>query len=1409
MLILSRFKYFFLSFFFLISTSVFSSACYGIDFIDAGPVFNNIEKIGQYDMANITHIMQDGQGFIWLINDAGLLRFDGNEIKAFPALSRINGSSVISLVEGQAGRLWITTTEKNKGLWLFDSKSEKLEFIDINEKLVIKSVNKIDYEPLSELAYKNGLLYLVSKNKLLVVDEKDLTLQQEILLPIADNDAVIRLTVTDNGDIWYASQQGKGVSRIGEKGIQNYKHQSADETSISAELVLNIFEDSKGRLWFSSPAGLDLFLPESDSFKHYLPFDLSKDSNKHLGVRANVLLNVVEDAQGYLWLALFNSGIARFQPETKSFKYYHHTNGVDTSILTNSLYWGGAFLDRQQTLWVLTKKGISKLSHTSSGIQLWTNLDKDSCSPKKMHQTKMALLFGCNKSLYQIKDNKVSLIKNFAHRIFSIYQADNGFIWLGTVGGGIYRYDLSTDSTKNYQLNNAANGPNTTNTIERIRADVNGDLYGIVQKHAENNGSGIIHYQPLTDEFSNFATDIKLTEFIDLSETRMLLISSYTSEQNKLHWFTKKSQTIEPLPIATGLVYAAVKWQKQLWLSTEKLGLISINPLTGQWQQLATQTTERISGFYLNAKADTLYLNIDKQLYQFIAISNDKINTRCISCILPLNSPQITDQHFGQMKDNYALLMSNGEFIVAEDNNLITFPVIAEVTPQLVSQVSEQPNSQLLLTDYKVMGKSISPDDTNDYALLKQSIGQTQHLIIPPETTLLSFSFARVGASHPEQVQYAYKMVGLNSNWIYVDANRSEAIFSLLPAGQYSFLVKSTDDMGHWRSNIEPLSLKISVLPPWWQTWWAYCFYLSCTLFLLWLFYRVKISENARQSAHELALVKEKLFANLSHEFRTPLTLILGPANVIKSACDDKHIQHNAKLIERNAQRLLSMVDQLLQLAQLKEPQHAPTTARQVSVSCHFVMQAFDVIAIEKKITLKLNNPIDDSWWVADSNNSLETILYNLLINAIKFTKSGGLISLNVEQQQQMIVFSVADNGCGIPAHEQENIFARFTRLDNDQAYTPGAGIGLALVKELVITLGGKITVSSKLEQGSTFTFNLPQVSPAAWDSATAIADNSALDLQQKIEEISLMAMKATTEDVDRTIAEENLPVDALQLSKQEGETKPMVLIVDDNQEMREFIRDKLATDYLIVEAEHGQHGLQMAEEYSPDLIISDVMMPRMDGFQLLAAIRNNMAICHIPVILLTAKDDQKTKLRALSDLADDYITKPFKPEELSLRIQRLLGIRAILQRGFSATIAPIEGSELQDAGQQAQAEQSIMEKNDNDILTEKDQLFALKFKECIAQGYQNPNLSLSIVATQLAMSERQLQRKVKAIAGISFSEILRDYRLSQGQRLLKNGEQIAVIADQVGFGSSSYFVRCFKAKFGTTPNDYRKKTTC
>ncbi|MCW9017637.1 MAG: ATP-binding protein, partial [Kangiellaceae bacterium] len=947
------------------------------------------------------------------------------------------------------------------------------------------------------------------------------------------------------------------------------------------------------------------------------------------------------------------------------------------------------------------------------------------------------------------------------------------------------------------------------------------------------------------------------SDFVDIDNRSLLLVADHTLNPEKtLFIFDKQTESVTQLPHLVGQVFAAIYWKGGLWVSSEKLGLIVLDHVTGSIRKIESKQLKAISGFYING-SDELLLSNTQELHLFEGVADDVIKTHCLSCSLSFDEYELNHGQSAQLFNRNAWVFSRDQFFIGSLNKLVSFDLTKfKRSPESISEPTPRVG-KLLLTDFKVMNRSVmpanhfkerfqkektQPEETGSYQNnqvipLTESIETISKITLAPETPMFSLYFGRLGFKNRSRIKYVYQMQGLSEEWIEAESSDPKAVFSELNPGNYTFNVKASDSLGNWSGLEAPLSVAIEVLPPWWHTWWAYTLYilfgLGVSALFIRLYVRQKIAESARQSALELTATKEQLFANLSHEFRTPLTLILGPAGSIKRATRDENssqnekISQNISLIERNARRLLSMVDQLLSLAKLKEDQSNPVVIQQVQPVCSFALESFSSIAVEKDIEITQQGELESNIWVKATEQALETILFNLLGNAMKYTPQGGRVSLQIECQLQMVEFQVSDTGCGIELEQQALVFERFTRLDAHSSQIPGAGIGLALVKELVTSLGGNISLNSGPGQGSCFKFTLPSASEFEIDEfknrarTKRLSPNGSDDLSIRTAAIDLIGSFNLETKGSSSIEVFSEPVDNFSQDKSEG--RPSLLIVEDNPDLRNFLRRSFEDKYQVFEANDGKQGFDTALSQSPDIIVSDVMMPVLDGFELLEAVRNEMAICHIPVVLLTAKGDKESKLKGISGLADDYITKPFDIDELSQRLENLLGIRSVLQSRFTKNglNAGLNTDDFRMGSQQESASRKHTEsvklelapmlgkKTHNGLMLDKDAAFFDRFTQVVSNEYADPELSVSRVSVQLAMSDRQLQRKLKAVIGSSFSDLLREYRLEQSCVLLKassNSEmQIAVIADKVGFRSSNYFTRCFKARFELTPNEFRK----
>ena len=663
---LSRVNSFYLSALLFIISNIYFPYIHAIDFVDAGPPVFNIEKIGKNKLNDIKLIMQDSSGFIWLVKKDGLFRYDSKELRQFPGLKQFSSDSVKAVVEGKSGHIWIAT--KKNGLVHFNTYTTELTFYNLEEKFDLPaSGNKAD-----QLRYKNNTLYLASKNQLLLIDDQSLTVKKRYSLPIADSDWLMSMMVDSVDNIWFSSLSGNGVFLLKNDEIQHYPHDSADTSTIGSKLILTAFEDNKGRIWFGSLKGLSRYLPENGSFINFQPIDMSLKKNKDRGAYANVLTSIVEDPQGILWLGLYHGGLFNFDPETSLFNNFPRKQGVSSTILDNSIG-GGLFMDEQQTLWVLNRKGISQLDKNNRQFTKWVNIDSNSnndCSPSGIHDFNDSIYFFCFNTLKKIDDKKVTHLVKIKNKISNISHASDNLVWLGTMGGGVYRHNFQTKQTKQYLFGDT--DALYVNSVLKLQQDVNNTLYGITMDHPKENGSGLIRYDISSDNFVKIATGLELVDFIDIDADKMLLITLYTHSEQGLYWFDKRTQQTTQLPFVTGEIIAALKWRNTIWLSTKNLGLITLDANTGEIEQFTTNIVETINGLYLDDSTEKLYLSTAEQLYLVDEISTKNLTTLCITCNLNVEYSGINHLGAGQLFSSNSALLAGGRFFLSTKNELLS-----------------------------------------------------------------------------------------------------------------------------------------------------------------------------------------------------------------------------------------------------------------------------------------------------------------------------------------------------------------------------------------------------------------------------------------------------------------------------------------------------------------------------------------------------------------------------------------------------------------------------------------------------------------------------------------------------------------------------------------------------------------
>jgi signal transduction histidine kinase/DNA-binding response OmpR family regulator len=643
---------------------------------------------------------------------------------------------------------------------------------------------------------------------------------------------------------------------------------------------------------------------------------------------------------------------------------------------------------------------------------------------------------------------------------------------------------------------------------------------------------------------------------------------------------------------------------------------------------------------------------------------------------------------------------------------------------------------------------------------------------------------------NPWEVQYQYMLEGFDQDWILTDAENRSVRYTNLNPGSYTFKVKASNSDGVW--NDLPTTLGIIILTPWWKSWWAIMIYVGFFALLLVAFrhfilgraqliHEAKMEHLEREKTEEMYQMKLRFFTNISHEFRTPLTLILGPLQkIIKDLEGDRRFNRQIATIRRNSDRLFRLIDQVIEFRRIETNKIRLNAAKGDIVRfLRELTDSFEEIACERSISLDFSSDLDacELWY---DEHKVDKIVYNLLSNAFKFTPNHGTISVKLsrarqqDHQREFVEIRIEDNGIGISEDDQQHIFNRYFRVENPDSFVQtGSGIGLSLTKELTELHSGRVEVESRLGKGTTFKVYLPlgkdHLSPEEMVDHVEARKDQPFSLKQ-------FALKDEQEYIDK--------YDPVQPQLDHGD-RPLLLIVDDDRELRNFIKSSFSPDYIVIEAENGNEGFSMALKNNPDIIISDIMMPVMDGIALCRKLKTDIKTSHIPIILLTAKAGIESRIEGLDTGADAYIAKPFTMKLIEVQISNIFENRKKLRKRFSKELV-LQPSEI--------------------AITPIDADFLQKAIGIVEKHMSDTAFSVEAFTKEIGMSRSRLHRKLRALTSQSTSEFIRTIRLKRAVPLLEKSQlSIEEIAFAVGFNSTAYFTKCFRTQFGSPPSEYVK----
>ncbi|HSI77511.1 MAG TPA: two-component regulator propeller domain-containing protein [Lunatimonas sp.] len=1349
--------------------------------------FNHLTINDGLSHNNVVSIIQDKKGFIWIGTQDGLNRFDGYSFKeyqySYKDTSSLSKNPIRVLYEDSQGFIWVGTS--GGGLNRFDPWSETFSHITLSLTSPLGEETAITTVTLVEDRF--GYLWAGTMEGLFSID---LTSFEVINVPLgeATNTAINKVYLDSEGSLWVGTfDHGLFKIRLKENGnihserLKQWKHDENNEESLGSNTVMSIIEDHKGFLWIAHINGLDQWDKKSDGFTHYChdPEDSTSISTNYLSS------SMAEDALGNLWVSS-SQGLNRLGPDRKHFRRYYHDPNDPNSLSSNEIL--PILIDKTGGIWIGTiNGGINRILQTTQPFDHYKNDPENPFSLKSNHvrvilEDSEEVVWvgteggGLNK-LDRKKDtfyhylndphNPKSLMTN---NVSALLEDSNGVFWIGYAGGNYFKKagGLSVmDREKGAFTHIPIQASETTGGADREVLTIFEDSDGFIWLGTQN---GLKKINPITRKIEHFFARNKkenkisdgqcLSIFEDRSGylwigTGSIALNRMNRKTGEINYYSQ--DFINPNSISSHSVrHIQEDSIGNLWLATYGGGLCHFD----FEREIFTAYTieDGLPGNTINRieidAVGNLWLSTNKGICRFNPITKEILTFDASD---GLQSNQFATGHLNL---GSSFKGKDGRLYFGGINGLNAF------YPEQIKVNEKIP--PIVITEFRVFDQPLSGWKENE----------EEGITLAHQQKFISFEFSALNFINSHKNQYAYKLENFDEDWNYSSTRRYASYTNLNP-GNYVFRVKGSNNDGIW--NETGTSMAITILPPWWRTWWAYSLYFALGILTLLVMRKavvnrerlkgdLKLQMMEAEKMHELDRTKSAFFANISHEFRTPLTLISGTVEKLKNKDEDlSKRDKDYGLIHRNASKLHQLINQLLDLSKLE--------AGKLKVDEHpgeiisFLRRcagSFVSLSESKQITYKIE--MDESpVYVYFDTEKLEKIISNLLSNAFKFTPKGGEVDFLVdvgplENGFHQLKILVKDTGIGIPKEKTEHIFERFYQVESTSTRSyEGTGIGLSLVHELVRLLEGDVSVKSEPGKGSVFEMTLP-LKPA---SASYIRLN-------KIEG----TLELTPESVIHT------PYSTINgFFNPPRSSRPLVLVVEDNPEMRQYIGESLNGEYRISEAENGKTGVEKAVELMPDLILSDVMMPELDGVSLSDQLKKDERTSHIPIILLTARADEDSKLDGLETGADDYLTKPFQVEELLLRIKNLITSRKRLREKYSRSFS-LEPSEI--------------------TVTSTDERLLTRLLSIMEDNLSNPEFDVERLSREIGMSRVNLHRKLKALIDQAPTEFIRTFRLKRAAYLLsKNYGNISEVAFNLGFNSLTYFSRSFKQYYGVTPSEF------
>lgn len=1324
--------------------------------------------------------LQDSQGFIWIGTEDGLNRYDGYNFSIYKhtkAAGTLSNSQVTCLFEDSDQNLWVGTTD---GINIYDRRRDQFR-----------------------------RLYTQSKKS------------------SESNDFITTILQDKAKNIWVSTYDGLKLYNSANNSFGMFPINSSGPGKLSNKIqTMSLYDD---RLWIGTGNDLKLFDIQKHAFTA-LPAAIDKnDELKHSGIRS-----IKQGRNGHFWIGTETAGLYDYDARANTLNNYRYKAGDPNGMLSNIVR--DVLVVADNEVWIGTREGLSILKAGEINNYTYDKYNPEALSHNSVRHFMrdragniwvgtfaggVDVFFAESKNFTNISE-QIGLKPGLSQRVISsIIKNSDGSLWVGTEGGGLNYADLKHNVFQHYIISDKQN-LNGSNIVKALSKDAKGNIW-------VGTYNGLYYFDVAGRKFAPYPYLKKdstpaNSQFYALNATAQSLCIGTNGAglqflDGKGAVTTYLHNQKDPHSISSNNISALLYDKGNYWIGTQR-GLNYFNTQTKQFSRFKYNDTDAYSissntvislfgdaqgrlwvgtegaglnyfdrahnKFYSIGEADGLAngvihaINQDAQGNLWVSTNKGLSKIALGNFALPFS---------GHIKvTNYTIAdglpsnqFSNQSAATGPGNQLI-FGSISGITlfdpARIITNKYKPP---VVITDFLIRNRSVSVSDAD--SPLQSQINETSEITLTHDQGFISFRFAALNYINPDNNSYAYKLEGFkgDNGWHYV-GNQRMATYTNLDAGTYVFKVKASNNDGVW--NNQAKSVKLIVLPPWWKTWWAYLTYMIIIGLLLYVFYYYSIKTAkltnelefeylSHQKDQELAQRKLTFFTNISHEIKTPLTLILAPLEkLIRLNESNNKVQNQLMLMQRNGERLIRLINQLLDFRRFEEGNMVLQAAEgNVVKFLNEVVISFEGYAQSKHISLVFKSELPEIKVFYD-RDKLEKIFYNLLSNALKFTPTNGRVAVTVKTDNNQLVVDVEDNGIGIPQENLGKIFDRFNHFSNPKQNAGGTGIGLSFSQGLAELHSGSISVESTVATGTgqgrtCFTVRLPL------GSAHLSTEEIVNDFQD-------------SENIEQYLTGTEAMKPPVKLEAQvvtEQDEKPVMLIVEDNAEVLNFIANNFSADYMVHTAADGVEGLKLATELIPDMIISDVMMPNMNGITLCSKIKTDPRTSHIPVILLTARTPLIFKLEGLETGADDYITKPFSIDILETRVRNLIESRKKLRDRYRKEIS------LQPQ---------------NVAITSPDEKFLAKVMSFIERNMAETTLSVEELGKEVGMSRVTLYRKIKALTGQTAIEFIRGVRIKRAAQLLEQNKfNVSEVAYMVGFIDVDYFRKCFKEQYGHTPKEY------